>query len=78
MITLVLGASGATGKQLVEQLLNMRQEVKVVIRPTGKIPDTWKNNVKISITSKTFDMSDICCLTLIVAICNIFTLRSDR
>ena len=49
MITLVLGASGATGKQLVEQLLNMRQEVKVVIRPTGKIPDTWKNNEKISI-----------------------------
>jgi len=49
MTTLVLGASGSTGKQLVEQLLNMGQEVKVIIRPTGKIPDTWKNNEKISI-----------------------------
>ena len=37
MTTLVLGASGATGKQLVEQLLNMGQEVKVIIRPNGKI-----------------------------------------
>lgn len=49
MTTLVLGASGATGKQLVEQLLNMEQKVKVIVRPTGKIPDTWKNNEKISI-----------------------------
>lgn len=49
MTTLVVGASGATGKQLVEQLLNMGQEVKVIIRPTGKTPDTWKNNDKISI-----------------------------
>jgi len=49
MTTLVLGASGATGKQLVEQLLNMGQEVKVIIRPTGKITDTWKSNEKISI-----------------------------
>ena len=29
MKTLVLGASGATGKQVVEQLLNKRQKVKV-------------------------------------------------
>ncbi len=49
MTTLVVGATGATGKQLVEQLLNMGQKVKVIVRPTGKIPDTWKNNDKISI-----------------------------
>lgn len=49
MTTLVVGASGATGKQLVEQLLNMGQKVKIVVRPTGKIPDGWKNNDKISI-----------------------------
>ena len=49
MTTLVVGASGATGKQLVEQLLKMGQKVKVIVRPTGKIPDTWKNNDKISI-----------------------------
>lgn len=49
MTTLVVGASGATGKLLVEQLLNMGHEVKVIIRPIGKTPDTWKNNDKISI-----------------------------
>jgi len=49
MTTLVVGASGATGKQLVKQLLNMGQKVKVIVRPSGKIPDTWKNNDKISI-----------------------------
>ena len=49
MTTLVVGASGATGKQLVEQLLNMGQKVKVIVRQTGKTTDTWKNNDKISI-----------------------------
>lgn len=49
MTTLVVGASGATGKQLVEQLLNMGQKVKVIVRPTGIITDTWNNNDKISI-----------------------------
>lgn len=49
MTTLVVGASGATGKQLVEQLLNMGQKVKVIVRPTGKTTDTWQNNDKISI-----------------------------
>ena len=49
MTTLVVGASGATGKQLVEQLLSMGQNVKLIVRPTGKTTDTWKNNDKISI-----------------------------
>ena len=49
MKTLVVGASGATGNQLVEQLLNMGQKVKVIVRPSGKISDNWKNNDKISI-----------------------------
>jgi len=49
MTTLVVGASGATGNQMVEQLLNLGQKVKVIVRPTGKTPDTWKNNDKISI-----------------------------
>lgn len=48
MTTLVVGASGATGKQLVEQLLNMEQKVKVIVRPTGKIPEAWKNNQNIN------------------------------
>ena len=49
MTTLVVGASGATGKQLVEQLLNSGQKVKVIVRPTGKTTDTRKNNDKITI-----------------------------
>lgn len=49
MTTLVVGATGATGKQLVEQLLNMGQKVKVIVRPTGKTPDNWKNSDKLSI-----------------------------
>lgn len=49
MTTLVVGASGATGKQLVEQLLAMGQRVKVIVRPTGKITDNWKSNAKITI-----------------------------
>lgn len=49
MTTLVVGASGETGKQLVEQLLNMGQKVKVIVRSTAKIPDTWNNNDKVSI-----------------------------
>jgi len=49
MRTLVVGATGATGKLLVDQLLNMGQQVKVIVRPTGNIPDIWKNNDNISI-----------------------------
>ena len=49
MTTLVVGATGATGKQLVEQLLNMGQKVKVIVRPSGKIPDKWDSSDKISI-----------------------------
>lgn len=49
MTTLVVGASGATGKQLVEQLLIMGQNVKVIVRSSQKIPDTWKNNDLITV-----------------------------
>ncbi len=49
MTTLIFGASGATGKQLVEQLLIMKQNVKVVVRPTSKIPDSWINNDQVTI-----------------------------
>jgi hypothetical protein len=49
MTTLVVGASGATGKQLVEKLLTHGQKVKVIVRSTAKTSDTWKNNDKITI-----------------------------
>jgi nucleoside-diphosphate-sugar epimerase len=44
MTTLVLGASGATGKQLVQHLLEMEQKVKIIVRPSAHIPDSWNNN----------------------------------
>jgi nucleoside-diphosphate-sugar epimerase len=51
MTTLVVGASGATGKLLVEQLLGMGQKVKVIVRSTAKIPDTWNDQNKITVIS---------------------------
>ncbi|NHE59245.1 NAD(P)-dependent oxidoreductase [Cyclobacterium plantarum] len=47
--TLVLGASGATGKHLVSQLLLLGQSVKVIVRPNAKIPDSWLINDKVSV-----------------------------
>lgn len=49
MTTLVVGASGATGKQLVEQLLNMGQNVRMIVRTSSLIPPSWENNDKVSI-----------------------------
>ena len=49
MTTLVVGASGATGKKLVEQLLNTKQKVKVIVRSPEKLPESWKNNHQLSI-----------------------------
>jgi len=47
--TLVVGASGATGKQLIEQLLNMGQQVKAIVRNSANIPEDWQNNDNINI-----------------------------
>ena len=51
MTTLVVGASGATGRQLVEQLLNRGQNVKVIVRSPEKLPDSWKSNKRFFIIS---------------------------
>ncbi|MBL7994645.1 SDR family oxidoreductase [bacterium] len=39
MIALVVGANGATGSQLVRELLNRNVKVKVIVRGAEKIPD---------------------------------------
>ncbi len=57
MTSLVVGASGATGKLLVGQLLDMGQNVRVIVRSSSSIPDTWINNDKVSIIKA--DISDI-------------------
>src|SRR3546814_5501172 len=42
--TLVVGASGATGRLLVGELLKAGQKVKVIVRPTSSFPEVWNNH----------------------------------
>ena len=49
MATLIVGASGATGLRLVEELLNREQYVKVIVRSPEKLPDTIKNHERLSV-----------------------------
>lgn len=49
MTTLIVGASGATGKQLVEQLISLEQELKLIVRSLEKLPESWKNNDRVTI-----------------------------
>ena len=49
MTTLVVGASGATGKHLVNKLLKGGHQVKVIVRSSAILPEAWKadNNLRI-------------------------------
>jgi len=59
MEILVVGASGATGKQLVEQLLIQGNNIKVIIRSPENLPESWKNNDRIQIISASIlELSD--------------------
>lgn len=51
MAVLVVGATGATGKLLVEQLLNREEEVKVIVRSITKLPEHIRNNENVKIFS---------------------------
>lgn len=48
-MTLVVGASGATGKLLVGELLKAGQKVKVIVRSTSHIPEAWESNTAITV-----------------------------
>lgn len=52
MTTFVVGASGATGKLLVEQLLTSGQRVKIAVRTTSNLPDNWNSNAHLIIIRK--------------------------
>jgi cation diffusion facilitator CzcD-associated flavoprotein CzcO len=59
MTVLVVGASGATGSKLVEQLLIAKHKVKVIVRSPEKLPKSWKNNSDIQIISASvLELSD--------------------
>tara|TARA_R110002050_G_scaffold48559_8_gene113016 strand:- start:9267 stop:10001 length:735 start_codon:yes stop_codon:yes gene_type:complete len=59
LTTLVIGASGATGKELVNQLILMGQHVKIIVRPLAKIPDTWERSKQIAIIRANVSEIDI-------------------
>lgn len=59
MTTLVVGASGATGRLLVEQLLTRGQLVKVIVRSPGKLPESIRHHDCLSVTqANILDLSD--------------------
>ncbi|MEH6583266.1 MAG: NAD(P)-binding oxidoreductase [Halioglobus sp.] len=59
MTTLVVGASGATGRLLVEQLLAKKENVRVIVRSINDLPLTLKKNCQLLITeSSLLDMTD--------------------
>ncbi|WP_299122823.1 NAD(P)-binding oxidoreductase [uncultured Winogradskyella sp.] len=59
MTVLVVGASGATGRKLVEQLLIKGHSVKAVVRSPDKLPKSWKSNAYLSIISASLlDLND--------------------
>lgn len=49
MKILVLGASGATGSHLVEQLLLKNQSIKIIVRPSATTPHSWIYDHRIEI-----------------------------
>jgi hypothetical protein len=57
--TLVVGASGATGRLLVEQLLNRGQHVKIIVRSTDNLPDAVIKHKNLSvIQASVLNLSD--------------------
>lgn len=59
MTTLVVGASGATGRLLVEQLLKRGQNVRVIVRSPGNLPEFLKNHANVSVIhASVLDLSD--------------------
>jgi hypothetical protein len=59
MKTLIVGASGATGRLLVEQLLNREHLVKVIIRSSDRLPESLKKNKNLTVISASvLDLSD--------------------
>ena len=49
MTTLVVGASGATGRLLVEQLLNRGENVKIIVRSPDSLPENIRKHDNLSV-----------------------------
>lgn len=57
MTTLIVGATGATGKLLVAQLLESGNKVKIIVRSTANMPDDWNSNALLTIIKR--DITEI-------------------
>jgi putative NADH-flavin reductase len=59
MTTLVIGANGATGRLLVQHLLNRGLNVKVIVRSLDKLPEEIRNHGNLAIIqASVLDLSD--------------------
>jgi NAD(P)-dependent dehydrogenase (short-subunit alcohol dehydrogenase family) len=59
MTTLVVGASGATGRLLVQQLLDRGEHVRIIVRSTENLPAEITKHENVSITlASVSDLSD--------------------
>lgn len=59
MNTLVVGASGATGRLLVAQLLERGHNVRVIVRSPEKLPETLRRHENLSVVrSSPLDLND--------------------
>ena len=57
---LIVGATGATGRLLIAQLLSAGQRLKIIVRSTSHVPDTWHRNENITLIR----VNDITCISL--------------
>lgn len=59
MNILIVGASGATGRLLVQQLLERGHSVKVIVRSASRLPDAVRNHANLTvIEAAVLDLSD--------------------
>ncbi len=70
MKTLILGANGATGKLLVEQLIAAGREVKIIIRPTSKLHESWLQDEQISIVQANISEMKVDVMAEIISDCD--------
>jgi putative NADH-flavin reductase len=60
MTTLVVGATGATGRLLVQQLRNRGQDVRVIVRSPDKLPASLANDPHLTvIQASVLELSDV-------------------